>query len=63
MVMNIHPIFSQALVGLFIQIAREGDEILFRKSHHGYPKVGGVEFAHVSNGSFPLIEGVLEVKN
>ena len=63
MVANIHPVFNHTLVGLCIQIAEEMDGILFRKSHHLYPKVGGVEFAHISDKSVPLIEGVLTVNN
>ena len=63
MVANIHPIFSHTLVGFFIHIAREGNGILFRKSHHRYSKVGEVEFVHVSDISVPLVEGVPVVNN
>ena len=51
------------LVGFFIHITGEGNEILFRKSHYQYSKVGWVEFMHVGDKSVPLIEGVLAVNN
>ena len=51
------------LVGSFILIAGERNGILFRKSHHWYLKVGGVEFMHVGDRSFPLVERVSTVNN
>ena len=51
------------LIGFFIHKVGEGSEILFRKSHHGYSKVGGVEFVHIGDRSVPLIEGVLVINN
>ena len=63
MVAKVHSIFSHALVGLFIQIIEEGDGVLFRKCNHWYAKAGGVEVAHISNKSIPLVEGVPSVDN
>ena len=51
------------LVGFSIHIVGEGNGILFKKSHHRYSKVGGVEFVHISDKSVPLIEGVPTVDN
>ena len=51
------------LVGFFIHIAREGNEILFKKIHHQYLKVGGVEFLHVIDKRIPLVEGTPTVNN
>ena len=51
------------LVGLSIHIAGEGNGILFRKSHHLYSKVGGVEFVHIGDRIVPLVEGVPVVDN
>ena len=63
MVANVHSIFSHTLVGFFIHIVGEGNEILFRKSHRRYSKVGGVEFLHVSDRSVPLVERVPGLNN
>ena len=49
------------VVGLFIQITREGDEVLFQTLHHRYAMVCWVEVAYVSDESVPLVEGALEV--
>ena len=35
--------------------------IFFREGHHRYSKIGGIELAHISDRSVPLIEGVLTV--
>ena len=63
MVANIHSIFNYTLVGFFIHIVGEWNEILFKKSHHLYSKVGGVEFVHIGDRIVPLVEGVLAVNN
>ena len=63
MVANIHFIFSHKLVGFSIHIAGKGNGIFFRKSHHWYSKVGGVEFMHIGDRSVPLVEGVPTVDN
>ena len=63
MVANMHSIFSHTLVGFFIHIDGEGNGILFRKSHHWYSKVGGVEFIHIGDISVPLVEEVPAVNN
>ena len=51
------------LVGSFILIVGERNEIIFRKSHHRYSKVGGVEFVHFGDRNVPLVERVLVVNN
>ena len=51
------------LVEYFIHTVRERNGILFKKSHHWYSKVSGVEFVHVGDISVPLVEGVPTVNN
>ena len=63
MIAKVHSIFSHELVGLFIQIAGEGNGVLFRKCHHLYAKAGGVEVSHISDRSVPLVEGIPAVDN
>ena len=57
MVAHVHSILGHALVGLIVQIAGEGNGVLFLKRHHRYAMDGGVKVAHVSNRSIPLVEG------
>ena len=61
MVAHVHFILNHTQVGLFIQIIGEGDIVLLCKRHHWYPMADGVEVAHVSDKSIPLIEGNLAV--
>ena len=42
-----YPVFGQALEGLSIQIAGEGDGVILSTSHHRYSEKSGVEVAHV----------------
>ena len=56
-----HPVFSNVLVGLPIQIACIGDGILLGTSHHWYPEKSGVEIAHVCDRRVLLVEGTLMV--
>ena len=46
------------LIGPLIQVAREGDEVLLKTSHHWDAKDVRVEIAHVRDRRIPLVERV-----
>ena len=61
MVVHVHSILDQVLVGIIVQIVGEGDRVLFRKCHHRYAMAGGVKVAHINDRSIPLVEGASTV--
>ena len=56
MVVDVHPVFDEALEGLPIQMAEERDRVLLSISKHGYLKESGVEIVHVCDRRLPFIK-------
>ena len=58
MIVDIHLVFYNVLIGPLIHVVGEGDGVLLRTSHHRDEEAMGVEVAHVRDRRIPLIQKV-----